>query len=94
MSKEKKGAQVIRCVKKTPQGLEVVYLSEKTVRNARFMEKYEIRVEDESYTPGQNKASVKVNQGFRQMQDNTDNEPQFAAVAEPKQAKPRNTKTA
>lgn len=95
MSKEKKGAQTIRCVKKTPQGLNVVYLSEKTVRNSKFMEKYGIRVEDESYRPGQNKTDQKVNQAFREMPETAD-EPQFAAVAsEPKERKPRNnTKTA
>jgi len=84
MSKEKKGAQVIRCVKKTSQGLEVVYPSEKTVRNSKFMEKYDIRVEDESFNPSQNKAAVKTNAGFREMSDEA---PDFAAVKKTRNAK-------
>ena len=93
MSKERKGAQTIRCVKKTSQGLEVVYLSEKTVRNTKFLEKYEIRVEDESFRPGQNRAAVKQNTGFTEMPE-TEDEPSFAAVAEPKERKSRTTKQA
>ena len=94
MSKERKGAQTIRCVKKTPQGLEVVYLSEKTVRNTKFLEKYEIRVEDESFRPGQNRAAVKQNTGFNEIPE-TQDEPSFAAVTvEPKERKQRTTKQA